>query len=444
MNSTDGTVKIADNTPSGVYTFTYTICENGANPANCDTATVTITVNVIDAVDDNFNANGSSTTTSTTTVFANDVFNGSLVNPADITFTPTPFVATPAGGIILNTDGTVTVQAGTPAGTYTTTYQICIPVLSICDTATVTVQVTANAIVAVDDDYRANPLYTTTGGTLTTTSILDNDTLNGSMATLGTVTITNVISPNTNIYVDTNGMVVVLPNTPAGTYTLTYEICELTNTSNCSNRATITVLVLDVPKANDDVSTTEINTPVTIEVLTNDENIPTQGHISVVGNPSEGNAYVNDGGTPNDPTDDTITYTPNAGFIGKDSFVYELCDAAGNCSTATVTIDVVGGGEIIPYNAISTNDDGSNDIFYIKGIESYPNNTVRIYNRWGVKVFEAQGYNNTTKVFRGISNGRVTIEAPEKLPQGTYYYVIEYVDKNNQTKRKASWLYIKK
>ncbi|WP_164462324.1 T9SS type B sorting domain-containing protein [Capnocytophaga canimorsus] len=32
----------------------------------------------------------------------------------------------------------------------------------------------------------------------------------------------------------------------------------------------------------------------------------------------------------------------------------------------------------------------------------------------------------------------------KKLPQGTYYYVIEYVDKNNQTKRKGSWLYIKR
>ncbi|MDO4230262.1 MAG: gliding motility-associated C-terminal domain-containing protein [Capnocytophaga sp.] len=304
--------------------------------------------------------------------------------------------------------------------------------------------VTSQAIVATDDNYSAYPVYTTTGGTPTTTTVLVNDTVSGTTATLATVVISNVVSPNANISIDvTTGLVQVLPNTPAGIYTLTYQICEATNTLNCSNIANVTVVVLDVPKANDDQVTTQINTPITIDVLVNDENIPTSGSMAVISNPSRGTVVLNDGGTPSDPSDDTFTYTPIDGFIGVDTFVYELCDSAGNCATATVTIDVVGGGDIVPYNAISINDDGSNDVFYIKGIESYPDNTVRIYNRWGVKVFELQGYNNTTKAFRGISNGRVTIEAPEKLPQGTYYYVIEYVDKNNQVQRKASWLYIK-
>ncbi|CEN48846.1 hypothetical protein CCAN2_1940029 [Capnocytophaga canimorsus] len=45
------------------------------------------------------------------------------------------------------------------------------------------------------------------------------------------------------------------------------------------------------------------------------------------------------------------------------------------------------------------------------------------YNRWGVKVFETESYNNKERLFRGISNGRVTVDADKKLPQGTYYYV---------------------
>jgi len=36
----------------------------------------------------------------------------------------------------------------------------------------------------------------------------------------------------------------------------------------------------------------------------------------------------------------TITYTPNPGFQGTDTFAYQLCDSAGNCSTAAVTVVV--------------------------------------------------------------------------------------------------------
>jgi hypothetical protein len=41
--NTDGTVTVAPNTPAGDYTVQYTICEV-LNPTNCDTATVTVTV----------------------------------------------------------------------------------------------------------------------------------------------------------------------------------------------------------------------------------------------------------------------------------------------------------------------------------------------------------------------------------------------------------------
>ena len=95
------------------------------------------------------------------------------------------------------------------------------------------------------------------------------------------------------------------------------------------------------------------------------------------------------------------------------------------------------------YNGISVGGDKNNH-FHIAGIESYPNNTVRIYNRWGVKVWEVQSYDNVRNVFKGISNGRVTIEAAETLPQGTYSYVIEYVDENNQQQSMVGWLYLKK
>ena len=65
-------------------------------------------------------------------------------------------------------------------------------------------------------------------------------------------------------------------------------------------------------------------------------------------NPTNGIASLNDNGTANDPSDDYIMYTPNADFVGFDSFTYTIEDGQGligttegDKSTATVTIEVL-------------------------------------------------------------------------------------------------------
>lgn len=83
----------------------------------------------------------------------------------------------------------------------------------------------------------------------------------------------------------------------------------------------------------------------------------------------------------------------------------------------------------------------NNGIFQINNIENFPENTVRIYNRWGVLVFEAQGYDNGGNAFRGISNGRATISESEALPVGVYFYIIEYM-KNGTGEVKNGYLYV--
>jgi gliding motility-associated-like protein len=94
------------------------------------------------------------------------------------------------------------------------------------------------------------------------------------------------------------------------------------------------------------------------------------------------------------------------------------------------------------YNFVSVDADGTNDEFFIAGIQDYPNNTVQIYNRWGVLVFEVEGYDNTSKVFKGVSDGRVTINRGDELPEGTYYYILRYVTSSGENKDKAGYLYI--
>lgn len=102
-----------------------------------------------------------------------------------------------------------------------------------------------------------------------------------------------------------------------------------------------------------------------------------------------------------------------------------------------------GGRGVVIYNAISANEDGRNDYFIIDGIEECPQNTVEIYNRWGVKVYETTSYNTKGNVFNGYSDGRVTIAKNEKLPVGTYFYHINFLDENGGIRtKKAGYLYL--
>ncbi len=95
------------------------------------------------------------------------------------------------------------------------------------------------------------------------------------------------------------------------------------------------------------------------------------------------------------------------------------------------TVIGVDGCVIKVFNAVAPNSPGDNKILYIRGLDCYPDNTVQIFDRWGVKVYDVNGYDNNAKAFRGISEGRVTISQSKGLPNGTYFYVLNYVDKNN-------------
>lgn len=102
-------------------------------------------------------------------------------------------------------------------------------------------------------------------------------------------------------------------------------------------------------------------------------------------------------------------------------------------------------GNIVIYNGVTPNDDGMNDYFIIDGITHYPNNRVSVYNRWGVKVFETTNYDSDGNVFNGYSQGRATVNPDNKLPTGTYFYVLTYEFTSAGATRnieKAGYLYL--
>ena len=494
--------------------------------------------------------------------------------------------------------------------------------------------------------------------------IYDNDT---DLPATGNLTATD--PANGSVTIDDNGT----PNDPTddivtytpdpdynGPDTFDYTVCN--STGACST-ATVTIDVLPIVDTFDDSVATVEDTPVDIDILGNDNDIPNVGTLTAT-DPANGVVTINDNGTPTDPSDDFVTYSPDSGFIGTDTFDYTVCDNLGNCDTASVTIvvtamvadidadndgiidsfedlnldgdndpstdptdsdgdgipdyldidsdddgvpdnieaqDTIGyispsgedlngnglddayenGGNIglipidtdgdglpdyvdsdsdgdgvpdnieahdfdqdgvpdvvwtgsdkdndglddgyegdmqidedvndeiddptsdlpdtdgdgepdyrdldddddgietvdedlnldgnfanddsdedgIPnyldpdlgptqvdeievFNVLTPNGDGIHDVLRIANIEDYPNNTVKIYNRWGVQVYMTRSYNSSGNVFDGTSTGRVTIDQDNKLPVGTYFYIIDYEDLTGNMKQLSGYIYI--
>jgi len=491
--------------------------------------------------------------------------------------------------------------------------------------------------------------------------IYNNDS---NLPSTGTLTTTNPANGSVNINDSgtsndpTDDIVTYTPNPDYnGPDAFDYTVC---NSLGYCSTATVTIDVLPIVDTLDDTVATVENVAIDIDILANDNDIPTVGTFTTT-SPSNGTVTVNDNGTPGDPSDDTVNYSPNFGFQGTDSFDYTLCDNIGNCDTATVTVMVnplgtdldtdddgivnsfedlnadgdndpatnptdtdgdgipdyldidsdddgipdnveaqttagyiapslmdadanglddvyenggsVGlipidtdgdglpdyvdndsdndnvpdnieahdhdqdglpdvtfigsdkdndglddgyegntaidldvndeiddpfndlpntdgdsesdyrdtdddddgimtaiedintdgnyanddvdedgipdylepnftGDDIEVFNVITPNGDGIHDVLTISGLENYPNNTIKIYNRWGVQVYITKAYNTEGNVFDGTSEGRATVDIDNKLPVGTYFYILDYEDSQGEMKSISGYIYI--
>ncbi|PBJ04039.1 gliding motility-associated C-terminal domain-containing protein [Flavobacterium sp. ACN6] len=101
--------------------------------------------------------------------------------------------------------------------------------------------------------------------------------------------------------------------------------------------------------------------------------------------------------------------------------------------------------KLVVYNAVSANGDGLNDYFKIDGLKSCSdgNNKVQIYDRWGVKVYETNNYDENGNVFRGYSDAKNIIGGTKLLPAGTYFYVLTISGgSSSQAINKTGYLYL--
>ncbi|MUH37904.1 DUF11 domain-containing protein [Zobellia amurskyensis] len=94
------------------------------------------------------------------------------------------------------------------------------------------------------------------------------------------------------------------------------------------------------------------------------------------------------------------------------------------------------------FNVVTPNGDGAHDTLTITGLETRPNNNIQIYNRWGILVFSKESYDTTTNYFDGYSTARLTSNKEERLPSGTYFYILNYEDTTGENKTLSGYIYL--
>ncbi|KAA9340298.1 T9SS type B sorting domain-containing protein [Adhaeribacter soli] len=100
----------------------------------------------------------------------------------------------------------------------------------------------------------------------------------------------------------------------------------------------------------------------------------------------------------------------NWGANGTGTITVTESNAAGcKWGSASLEVEISGEPDLIIYNIITPNDDGKNDAFVIENLKWYPQNELRLFNRWGMQVYQSKNYLNNWKA------GNVSA--------GIYYYL---------------------
>jgi len=473
----------------GTDTFSYEVCDGGS-PVACDSADVTI--QVIPAEDSEENESPVANDDTNITESGVPATGNVLVNdfdPDGDDLTVTDNTEPNNGSLIVNPDGSYiyTPEPGF-VGEDVFEYTVCDngdP--SLCATGTVTIEVTldlGNSTVANDD------AYFTLLDRIISGNVLDNDFDPEGQTQTVDINQTPLNGPlNGTLVINADGTFTYTPNSGfVGTDQFTYQIVD-SGAPVATDIATVYISVRGAdlpppvsslslekvgvfndengdqrPQVGETISYTfrVINTGETIisDIVIDDELVIvtggpielapgeedsttftaiysiTQSDIEqlfvdnqalVSGVDQDGNVIDDLSDDPNDPTDNDVNG-----------------DGEPDDVTRTIIPNVLADEDIIIYNVMTPNGDGLNDIFMIQNIDRYPDNKVQIFNRWGVEVYSTEGYSiDNGNVFSGFSDGRATVRRGERLPTGTYYYLIEYEDPDTGVVRnKSSFLYI--
>ncbi len=201
-------------------------------------------------------------------------------------------------------------------------------------TATVTITVTAltDTPTAVDDRAVVNQDMSVS------IAVLDNDTFGtDGAAVINSLTVTGVSTEAGTTAVVNNQVVYTPAASFVGTDSFVYTITDASGADTSTATVTVTVnVVVDTPTANDDTATVNQDMSVSIAVLDNDDfgtdGAASSGSLTVTGSSVEAGAII--------VVNNEVVYTPAAGFVGTDTFVYTITDGSADVATGMVTVTV--------------------------------------------------------------------------------------------------------
>ena len=216
---------------------------------------------------------------------------------------------------------------------------------------------------------------------------------------------------------------------------ISYTIC---NSLNICDTASIKFIVQPKtpPTAFSDIYATISGAIISISVLDNDidaENNIDNSSVNALTSPENGTLTELGFGN--------FEYQSSPFFIGKDQFVYNICDSTGLCDSDTVFILVESPeSDLVKISkGFSPNGDGINDNWSIEGLEFFPRNQIKVFSRDGNIVYETIGYNNSTEFWDGKSMHPLDF-GNGFVPEGTYFYVL---DLGNGEKPQSGYIEIK-
>ncbi|MBN1221031.1 MAG: tandem-95 repeat protein, partial [Anaerolineae bacterium] len=276
------------------------------------------------------------------------------------------------GTVQVNADGkTILYQPkNNDTGTYQFTYTIS-DGKGGTSTATVTVVVASSG--GNNPPVAANDEATTDQNTAVVINVIANDDDPDG----DSLSVNAVGSPgHGSVTNNGNGTVTYTPNNGfSGSDSFTYTVSD-GNGGTATATVTITVTPANrLPVAANDGATTDQNTAVTINVLSND-NDPDGDSLTVASVGSASNGSVGNNGN-------SITYTPNGGFYGSDSFTYTVSDGKGGTATAQVSITVIRNNPPVANDDTATTDAGSSVVINVGSNDTEPDGDPLVFSLIG-------------------------------------------------------------
>jgi hypothetical protein len=237
------------------------------------------------------------------------------------------------------------------------------------------------------------------------------------------LSISEFTQPNNGTLFLNNGRFTYVPNSDfSGFDNFNYNI---TDAGGATDSATVQLTITpvnDAPQALPDTATTEMDTPISIDVLVNDSDADGDTLTLVLGNgPTNGSVQINA---------TALVYTPNTNFIGTDSFTYVIADSADATATATVSITVTE--KLTPPTTptgFSTSDDGLGAA--LLRWSDTANETRYEIQRELFKTKGKSGWTSTTL----LSTAENTTQRLDSVSNGTYRYRI----RSNNALGSSNW-----